>query len=281
MPNSATRLYGLLGGSVNASPSPAMHNAAFRGLGLRAVYVAFSVSEEALGRAVEGLRALNAGGFNVTMPHKVRILKHIDELSAEAGAIGAVNTVVNCDGKLMGYNTDVDGIRIALAKHGIKGAGGSALIVGAGGAARACLLALKEEGFATVTICNRSRARALEAERLALRLGLRPRLRPLAWLEGARNLDFDVLINATPLQLGLAPRITSKALAPLGAVLDLVYRPVRTPLLQLARRAHVLAIPGHEVLLAQAAKAIELWTKRKAPLEAMRRALLRALGDEG
>lgn len=275
----AMALYGLLGQDVARSPSPAMHNAAFHRLGLHAVYVALSVPPPKLAEAFAGLRALWAG-FNVTMPYKVEALAHVDWLSEEARLAGALNTVVNREGRLLAYNTDVDGVTFALGARRVEVRGKSALLVGAGGAARAVLVALRAQGLGEVLICNRSRERAEQLVGLARALDLDARYRPLEWLSSAEG-DFGLLVNATPLLLGVEVPISPRLLMGTGAVLDLLYRPPKTPLLKLAARLSSKAVPGHLMLLGQAARAFELWTGRRAPLLLMHAVLRRELGLEG
>ena len=149
-----TKVCALLGDPVEHTMSPAMHNAAFRELGLDYVYIPFRVRTEHLARAVDGLRALNTGGFNVTIPHKVVIMPMLDSLDPLAEKIGAVNTVVNNDGELKGYNTDAAGFLQSLLERDGEPVGKSVVVLGAGGAARAITYILAEKG-ANLTILNR------------------------------------------------------------------------------------------------------------------------------
>lgn len=263
-----TKIYGILGRPVAHSLSPAMHNAAFRALGLNAVYVAFPVAD--LGRAVAGLRGLGISGVSVTIPFKEEIIPLLDELDPQAAAMGAVNTVVNREGRLTGYNTDWLGALTALkAKTTI--AGQRFLILGAGGAARAIAFGIKEEGG-----------------ELALTDVDAPRVAALAQDLGAAAIAPDaldkcpatILINATP--VGMEPRVGEIPLDPdlLGRywlVMDIVYRPLETRLLKEARARSCQTIDGLQMLIHQATAQFELWTGQNAPLEVMSRAAYEAL----
>ncbi len=261
--NGATRVYGLLGRPVAHSLSPAMHHAAFRELGLNAVYVAFPVTD--LAQAAAGLRGLDIGGVSVTIPFKEEIIPLLDEIDPQAARIGAVNTVVNRQGRLVGYNTDWLGALKALEDK-ISLAGRRVLILGAGGAARAIAFAVQEkEGQAAVTDLDRDKALAL-ARKL--------------WVEVVApdylaDYPAEVLINATP--VGMEPGIDDLPLDPsllnrFGVVMDIVYRPLETRLLREARLRGCQVIDGLQMLIYQGAAQFELWTGRPAPREVMARA---------
>ena len=156
-----TRVYGIIGWPVEHSRSPLMQNAAFRSLGLDSVYVPFAVPPEQLAQAVQGLRALGVAGWNVTIPHKIAIIPLLDELSPEALQAGAVNTVLNQAGRLIGYNTDGAGLLIALERElDCRVAGVRVAVLGAGGAARGAVAALANAGAARITVVNRTLATA-------------------------------------------------------------------------------------------------------------------------
>ncbi len=280
-----TRLVGLIGWPVAHSGSPAMHNAAFRALKLNWSYVPLPVRPEALAAAVAGLAALGFRGANVTVPHKEAVIPLLDSLSPEAARINAVNTiVVEDDGRLVGHNTDAAGFIAALRQGGFSPEGGSAIVVGAGGAARAAVHGLLAAGAARVLILNRSLDRA---ERLVSDLEADARVQalpfiPEALIESAR--DADLLVNATP--VGLWPK-TDASIWPKGVpvparltVFDLVYNPVETLLLRQAREGGARAIPGLGMLVSQGAAAFRLWTGIEPPVEAMRAACERALREE-
>jgi len=264
----ATRVYGLLGRPVAHSLSPAMHNAAFAELGLDAVYVAFAVKD--LEQAVTGLRGLDLGGVSVTIPFKEDIIPLLDELDPVAAHIGAVNTVVNRDGHLVGYNTDWLGALAALRLY-TPITGEHVLILGAGGAARALAFAIREnQGSFSITDIDGSRA-----EKLAREFGGEALAQNA--LAGSRA---TVLINATP--VGMAPNtdaipIDPELLSHFRVVMDIVYQPLSTRLLQEARSRGCQTIDGLKMLIHQGAAQFELWTNRPAPVKVMARAAYAAL----
>jgi shikimate dehydrogenase len=274
-----TALVGLLGWPVHHSLSPVMHNAAFRALGLDWVYLPLAVPPGSLPNALSGLKALGFRGANVTIPHKEQVILGLDEVTPEARSLGAVNTLVVVDGRLEGHNTDVAGFLAALDNAGC--APGRAVVLGAGGAARAAVQALLSRGV-TVTVANRSPQRA---QGLVSALGA-PSLRADACsLETLALRDAmsraDLLVNATP--AGMWPDVDATPLPPEAsfhaglAVMDLVYNPLETLLLRQARQAGAKCITGMDMLIYQGAVAFQLWTGREAPLAIMRQAALAAL----
>ena len=281
-----TQLVGLLGWPVAHSLSPAMHNAAFRAVALNWSYVPLPVRPEALKPASAGLGALGFRGANVTVPHKEAVIPLLDSLSPEAEAIGAVNTiVVEPDGRLVGHNTDFIGFVAALRHSGFTPEGKSAIVVGAGGAARAVVHGLLAAGADRIVILNRSIARV---ERLVSKLGTNKRLQaakftPEALVGTARGTD--LLVNATP--VGLWPN-TAESIWPGDVpvpvhltVFDLVYNPVETALLRQARVGGARAIAGLEMLISQGAAAFRLWTGIDPPINVMHAACVRILSEVG
>jgi len=274
-----TRLLAVLGDPIAHSRSPAMHNAALRALGLDWVYVALHVSPAHLPAALRGLVAMGFVGANVTIPHKERTAELADDLTPAARAIGAVNTLTVQGERLLGDNTDAGGLLMALAEAGVTVAERQAVVLGAGGAARAAAYALAQAG-AQVTLANRSPARA-EALAEALQPQVRGRLEalPLADVAAlqARLETAALLVNAT--SVGMEPRPTESPLPastrlPAGlAVLDLVYAPRQTTLLTRAAKAGCRTIGGLRVLIHQGALALEGWTGRAAPLDVMAQAV--------
>jgi shikimate dehydrogenase len=282
-----TRICALIGDPVEHSMSPAMHNAAFEKLGLDYVYLPCHVRAEHLAAAVGGLRALNFRGFNVTIPHKVTVIPLLDSLDPLAEKIGAVNTVVNDDGKLCGYNTDAEGFLRGLLSRGIRPEGKNTVILGAGGAARAISYTLAENG-ARLTVLNRK----LELDwaedivrRLYEDLGNDARVGELNESQLASALESaDILVNAT--SVGMSPD-NDATIVPTGLlragmlVFDIVYNPIKTRLLQDAEKARAETISGVEMLAWQGALAFEKWTGRTAPLDLMReKAVAMLVGHE-
>ncbi len=264
-----TRVYGIIGNKTGHSTSPAMHNAAFEAESINAIYLPFHV--ERLDDFIQAIRPLGIGGFSVTIPHKQAILRHLDACERLAERLGAVNTVVVRRGRLYGYNTDYAGVLAAL-KGRVRLDGCRALLVGAGGAARAAAFALADSG-ARVFVAARRQTQARVLARVAGG-------KALARSEIRRRV-FDVIVNATP--AGMAPdRNSPLAAAELNApvVFDMVYRPIETPLLRLAARQGLKTISGVEMLVAQGVAQWELWTGRPAPARIMRRAVLRALHQD-
>ncbi len=280
MIDSATRLCCLIGHPVEHSVSPQMHNSAFRSLGLNYVYLAFDVVEDALEIAVKGLKALRAVGFNVTIPHKIRVMRLLDELDESAERAGAVNTVVNERGALKGYNTDVYGIERALRRFRLPSSE-QAMIIGAGGAARASIIALLNLGFEKILIANRTLKKAQSLADWIKSMGFSADACSLE--EGRRRAEScKLIVNATP--IGMHPNVNETPLSrdeiPSDSIiLDLVYNPPRTKLLEEAEKAGARVVSGIEVLVYQGAESFKLWTGREAPIEVMREAALKALQE--
>jgi shikimate dehydrogenase len=280
-----TRICGLIGDPVEHTMSPAMHNAAFAELGLDCVYLPFHVKPADLVAAVNGLRAINATGFNVTIPHKVTVTPLLDELDPLAQKIGAVNTVVNDNGVLKGYNTDASGFLRALLESGYEPRGKSIVLLGAGGAARAIAYILAERD-ARMTILNRK-------EELDWAEGIAANIRTdlagdvavfellTEHLEKAIG-SADILINAT--SVGMSPAVDASPV-PAGllksemVVTDIVYNPVETRLLREARAAGAVTVAGIDMLIWQGALAFEKWTGQKAPFSLMKQVVLKGLGE--
>jgi 3-dehydroquinate dehydratase/shikimate dehydrogenase len=266
-----TRVYGVIGDPVGHSLSPLMQNAAFAARRMDAVYLPFLVRD--LKDFLAAIAPLGIRGFSVTLPHKQRILPHLDGCDALAEKIGAVNTVVvRGGGRLYGYNTDYVGVLRSLERR-MPLRGSRVLIVGAGGAARAVAFALAEAG-AAVCVCAR---RPAKAKSLAGAVGGEA----IAWNRVRREF-FDAIVNATP--VGMHPLVGR---SPLEArdlncrlVFDTIYRPRTTKLLQLAARRGIETVSGVEMFVAQGAAQWEIWTGERAPVEAMRRAVVLALEDE-
>ena len=259
----------LIGDPVAHSLSPAMHNAAFTALGLPHRYEAKEVKAEQLDAAVERLRREDVLGANVTIPHKEAVLRLVDEVSDEARRIGAGNTIARRGGRLAADNTDGYGFRRAL--EGVPIGSRRALVLGAGGAARACTFELLRMGF-EVSVANRSRDRAESLAR-SLRVD-RARAHAVAWPTQGDLDATDLLVNATPLGMQNEDPIKGRRLP--RAIVDLVPLATETPLVKRAKAAeNVTVVDGLSMLLHQAARSFELWTGVAAPLEAMRSALPR------
>ena len=274
-------LCGIIGDPIGHSMSPIMHNAAFEKVGIDYLYLPFKVKREELGKAIDGMRALNIRGFNVTIPHKVDVMQFLDELDPLAEKIGAVNTIVNDDGFLKGFNTDAAGFLQALLEREIEPRGKNVVIMGAGGAARAISFILAERG-ASLAILNRTLDKAREcADRIAKLFQSEAEALQLNRENQAAALSkADILVNTT--SVGMSPStgetpVASELLFPSLIVCDIVYNPVETRLLREAREAGTETIDGVDMLVWQGALAFEKWTGQKAPFEIMRKELIEAL----
>lgn len=277
--NGMTRVLAIIGHPVEHSRSPAMQNAALEACGLDYVYVPFGVPPERLAAAISGLRALGVAGFNVTIPHKVAVMAHLDGLDESAEAAGAVNTVCNDKGRLIGYNTDGDGLVKSLAEELFFSPGnGIIVIVGAGGAARGAIAALCRAGASRIVIINRGRERACE---LAQSLGQRYAGTEIIPAGDGTELkpylkETALLVNATSLGMNdeSIPFLTLSDLPAGAAVYDMVYTPPVTPLLREAAAAGLKHANGLSMLVAQGELAFRIWTGRVAPAGIMKGALL-------
>ena len=265
----------LIGRPVAHSLSPAMHNAAFAKLGLPHRYEAKETAEDQLAATLDRMRQGDVLGANVTIPHKEAVLKLVDEATEEARRIGAVNTVIRRGSRLIGDNTDRFGFHHGLESAGILAiSNDDVLVLGAGGAARACILELQDGN--DVLVANRSMERAEHLVASMPKEG-EGELRAIAWDEARQLKWVDLLVNATPLGMNGEDALEGFAFETLPPMIaDLVPIAGETPLVRRAREAqHVLVMDGLLMLLHQAARSFELWTGVPAPLEVMRAALPR------
>ena len=263
MITSNTTICGLIGDPVAHSLSPAMHNAAFASLGLDYIYLPFRVRKEDLAKAIDGIRAFNMRGVNITIPHKVAVIPLLDEFEPLAEKIGAVNTIVNDKGRLKGYNTDAAGFIKALAQNCVQPQGSKAVIIGAGGAARAIAFTLAEKNAGLIILNRRqefnwavelaaSLSRFSSAEAKALELNdenLKAAIETADILVNATSVGMSPDIGRTPVPAGL--------LKPGLVVFDVVYNPVETKLLADAEAAGAKTISGIDMLVWQGALAFE------------------------
>ncbi|MDF2659716.1 MAG: shikimate dehydrogenase [Paenibacillus sp.] len=279
--DTATVMHGVFGDPIKHSKSPVMHNRAFRELGLNAAYAAFHVRQGQLKDAVAGIRAMQFRGVNVTIPHKLEVMDYLDEISEDAVAIGAVNTIVNDDGKLTGYNTDGIGyVRSLKEEAGFAAAGKKVLMLGAGGAARGVAYALAKEGASAVYIANRTVSKAVQ---------LADSIRPFTTSEGigfdsiadVRD-EIDLIVHNT--EVGMHPNVDEVLIDTSWfheglTVSDIVYNPLVTRLLREAAERGAKTHGGLGMFIYQGAYAFEYWTGREAPVAAMREAVLEAFGS--
>ena len=274
-----TRLTGIIGWPVEHSFSPRMHNAAFAALGLDYAYVPLPLEEKDLAVALRALPAMGFRGINVTIPHKVAVMRYLDEIDLTAQQAGAVNTVVFEAGRSKGYNTDVGGFMASLASDGVRTAGRNALLLGAGGAARAVVAGLLREG-AKVCVAARSQEKA---ETLAA-LFSDGRVAACAWQGDAFKevlQKAELIVNCTPVGMhGQEEQelpLCWDLLQPDAVLCDLIYNPAETPFLKRGRESGRKTLNGLKMLLEQGALAFSLWTGRddcrKVMLEALEKTL--------
>lgn len=262
------KIYGVVAHPVEHSLSPLVHNRAFQSRRIAAVYLPFLVPPTQLADFFRLAAELPVAGFSVTIPHKQRVLRHLDAVDPLARRIGAVNTVWRKAGRWRGANTDTDGVRLPLERR-LRLAGASVLLAGNGGAARGAAFALAEAG-ARLTVVGRNpdRTRALAAA-----CGAEALLR-----EHLGDRHFDALVHATP--LGMFPRVDECFFPdriPADVVFDMVYNPLETLLLRRAREQGKTVVAGLEMFLEQAARQFEIWTGQPAPRSPMERAAREAL----
>lgn len=272
-----TNLYAVIGDPIVHSISPVIQNAAFGILGINSVYFALRVESSMLSHTIDVFKEVNILGFNVTIPHKVAIMKYLDELDCTASTIGAVNTVVNHDGKLIGYNTDGSGALLALRKAGFNPSGKRLLLLGAGGAARAIAFSLSETAE-KITILNRtvSKAKSLanDVRRATGASVTYGEFIPSTLIEEVPYAD--LLVNAT--SIGMNPKldetpVDAKLLRPNMVVFDIVYNPPETRFLKEAKEVGAKSINGLMMLVYQGAQAFQIWTGMRAPILVMTKAL--------
>jgi len=266
-----TSLYGVVGYPIGHSLSPTMHNAAFSATGLNAVYLAFETKD--IDGCLKGIKALGIRGMSITIPHKSAVIPLLDEVDDLAGKIGAVNTIVNKDGRLTGYNTDAIGALRALEEK-TKLPGKNCVLLGAGGAARAVGFILKENGV-EVKVANRSVERG---QSLAGALDC-----PFIPLDELGDTSPDILINTTP--VGMSPRteqcvVTENILKQGMVVMDIIYNPLETRLLTMAGERNCLIVNGLGMFIRQGAEQFRLWTGLDAPVTVMTDAVKQALNKE-
>lgn len=275
MITASTRVAGILGDPVTHSLSPVIHNAAFRELDLDWVYVAFEVADGTAAAAVAGMRALGIAGMNVTMPHKQAVIDALDRVTPTAERLQSVNTISWRADQLVGDSTDGAGFVEALRHdEGIDPAGRRVVVLGSGGAARAIVLALANAGVADIAVVGRTPAMADVTVELA----------PGVTRAGDDDAiaEADIVVNATPVGMAGTPDAGGLPLDPARlragqVVVDLVYHPLRTPLLEAAKERGCIAVTGLGMLIHQAAHAFRLWTGEDPPLEVMSAAALSAL----
>ncbi len=273
------KLYGVLGNPIEHSMSPLIHNDAFKQNGIEGEYLPFLVEEEALKEAVNGLKAIGAGGFNITVPFKENVIPYLDELDPFAKEVGAVNTAVIKDGIIKGYNTDGPGFVKAIAPLlANQFAGRNVLIIGGGGAARGIYCAMAKTGIAQMDIANRTLS---SAERIVADChnGISSAVLSLVDAEKALA-NYDLIIQTTSVGLSSLHEspISLLGIKEKTVVCDIIYNPLKTAFLREAEENGAIIQTGVEMFVQQGALAFELWTGIKPDVERMKELVLEKLG---
>ena len=266
--------FAVIGDPIDHSLSPNIHSAAFRELNLDSSYIGYRIPKGELEGGVEGLKKIKINGFNVTIPHKIEMMKHLDKMDESCSIIGAVNTVVNNEGVLKGYNTDMDGFLEPLKKRNITIQNSKVLLIGAGGAARAIVAGIAKEKAASIDIANRTIEKANNLSEFSTKLGLSASVKKIESIDTATE-NYDIIINATSIGLKDEPSpITFEGINEKTIVYDIVYAPMNTDFIKKAKAKNAIIIYGYEMLLGQAIRAFEIWHEMKAPYNAMKKSLL-------
>lgn len=272
-------IYGVIGYPIAHSMSPLMHNREFQALKLDHYYTAFNIHPDDLAKAIESVRILEIRGLNVTLPHKVKVMDYLDEIDEEARLIGAVNTIINRDGHLIGTNTDGEGYLRSLLTIVDSLYAKKVILIGAGGAARAIATTLARQGVQALDVANRT---AAKAEELAKHVNRFADCKALALKDAEEQLEnYDIIINTT--SVGMSPNVEE---APIrldhlktGAVVsDLIYNPLKTKLLQQAEEKGAVIHNGVGMFVYQGALAFEKWTGIKPNIERMMDTVIKKLG---
>ena len=268
------KTYAVIGDPIDHSLSPNIHNAAFHSLNLDCTYIAYKIPKNELASGIEALKAIKIAGFNVTIPHKIEMMKLLDEMDTTCRVIGAVNTVSNENGKLKGYNTDMVGFLDPIKRKNLIIKDSDVLLLGAGGAARAIIVGVIKEKARKITIANRTLDSANELAEFAEKIGGNVNV---ISLQQANELvpEYKFIINSTSVGMkNESSPISTEGIGKNSIVYDIIYRPINTDLIKKSKENGATIIYGYEMLLSQAACAFEIWHKMEAPYDAMKRVLL-------
>ena len=266
--------FAVIGDPIDHSLSPNIHSAAFRELNLDSSYIGYRIPKGELEGGVEGLKKIKINGFNITIPHKIEMMKYLDKMDESCSIIGAVNTVVNNEGVLKGYNTDMDGFLEPLKKRNITIQNSKVLLIGAGGAARAIVAGIAKEKAASIDIANRTIEKANNLLEFATKLGLSANVKKIESIDTSTE-NYNIIINATSIGLKDEPSpISFEGINEKTVVYDIVYTPMNTDFIKKAKMKNAIIIYGYEMLLGQAIRAFEIWHEMKAPYNAMKKSLL-------
>jgi len=268
------KTFAVIGDPIDHSLSPTIHNAAYRQLGLECTYIAYRIPKGQLDVEIDSLKKIKISGFNVTIPHKINVMEYLDELDENCKTIGACNTVINDDGNLKGYNTDMDGFLEPIKNRNISIQDSNILLFGAGGAARAIIAGLAKEKARHVTIVNRTTEHGLQLKEFSGSIGLNSEVKTIEEMNEF-HADYDLIINSSSLGLkNESSPIPIKIINQETVVYDIVYKPVNTELIKESKKKNAEIIYGYEMLLGQAIRSFEIWLEQKAPYDEMKKALL-------
>ncbi len=269
-----SKSFAVIGDPIDHSLSPNIHSAAFRELDLDSSYIAYRIPRGELEEGIKGLKKIKIDGFNITIPHKIEMVRYLDKMDESCSLIGAVNTVSNKDGVLKGYNTDMDGFLEPLKRRELKVEGTKVLLIGAGGAARAIVAGFAKEKAGSITIANRTLERASNLSEFSKTIGLNA---DAVKMEDVRDTakDYDIIVNATSVGLkNESSAISLDGINEKTIVYDIVYMPMNTDFIKKAKAEKAIIIYGYEMLLGQAVRSFEIWHGIEAPYNAMKKALL-------
>ena len=273
------RFLAVIGHPIEQSLSPLMHNTAFQTLGMQCLYAAYDIEPAGLPDAVRDLKKVGFLGFSVTIPHKETIIPFLDDFDFESKTLGAVNTVALHTGQLVGYNTDVFGFLKSLEPHKPFLEKKAALVLGSGGAARAVLYGLQKYfKLSEIVLAARSEQKAITLiESMKMK-----NVRVVGFdVQSVPSQQFSLIVNTTPVGMypkeNLSPLSESFRILDSQIVFDLIPRPLETTLVKRAKKAGAIAMGGLEMLIQQGARAFEIWTGEKMPLEEVRKAIAERL----
>ena len=268
------KTYAVIGDPIEHSLSPTIHNAAYRELQLECTYIAYRVAQGDLATGIESLKKIKISGFNVTIPHKIEMMNYLDNVDDNCKKIGAVNTVLNDDGILRGFNTDMDGFLEPIKRKEIEIKNSKILLLGAGGASRAIIAGFQKENAREITIVNRTKTNGDELAQFSNELGLNATSNTIEDMN-LFDSNFDFIVNASSLGLKNENNIIPEKLFDEKTIIyDIVYKPVKTDLINKAKEKNCKIIFGYEMLLGQAIRSFEIWLDRKAPYDVMKRSIL-------
>ena len=269
------KTFAVIGDPIDHSLSPTIHNAAYRELEMDCTYIAYRVAQGELATGIESLKKIRISGFNVTTPHKIEMMKYLDNVDDNCKKIGAVNTVLNDDGILRGFNTDMDGFLEPIKRKEIEIKDSRVLLLGAGGASRAIVAGFQKEGADEIVIVNRTKENGEKLTEFSKKIGIRKAKSIYMKEMNVLDSNFDFIVNASSLGLNGEKNIVPDSLMDeQTTVYDIVYKPLKTDLINIAKEKNCKIIYGYEMLLGQAIRSFEIWLDKQAPYEAMKRSIL-------